>query len=181
MIKTEYTKFDLNICYTLPKFIYIRRIKKMKKTLILGMGNSILSDDAVGLKVAEIIYQTLGAPSDIDLKLAENGGMDLLELFIGYDRLFVIDSIKTGKVEPGSVVKLDFESQIGSHRITRTHDVSLFDCIAMGRELGKDMPSEIQIFGIEIKENETFSEELSPEIENNMERIVKEIIEEIIK
>jgi hydrogenase maturation protease len=153
----------------------------MVKTLILGMGNSILSDDAVGLKVAEVIYQTLGAPSNMDLKLVENGGMDLLEVFIGYDRLFVIDAIKTEKVAPGTVVKLDFEGQVGSHRITRTHDISLFDCIAMGRKLGKHMPSDIKIFCIELKENEVFSEQLSPEIEDNMENIVKEIIEEIEK
>ncbi|MCX8092772.1 MAG: hydrogenase maturation protease, partial [Candidatus Goldbacteria bacterium] len=70
----------------------------MPKTLILGLGNSILSDDRIGLYIAQEIHKKLNS-KNIDLKLAEIAGMDLLYMVSGYDNLIVIDSIKTGKLK----------------------------------------------------------------------------------
>ena len=151
------------------------------KVLILGMGNSILSDDAIGLIIAEKIYKFFEYESrnknhEYFLELAETGGMNLLDIIKGYDELIVIDSVKTGKFEPGEVVEITPERGIGSHRLLSSHDVSLFECLKMGRELEHKMPDTVRIFGIEILNNEEFSEKLSPQIREKPEEITSEIL-----
>jgi len=156
------------------------------KTLILGMGNSILSDDAVGLIAAKRVFEALNSAirnpqSAISLRLSESGGLNLLDIITGYDRLIVIDSIKTGKFAPGEVVEIDAKSRLGSHRLLSSHDVSLFEAVDMGRKLGSKIPEKIKIFGIEIVNNTDFNEKLTPAIEKELDNIVKEIIQQIKK
>jgi len=158
---------------------------KKIKTLILGMGNSILSDDAIGLTAAKLVYESLNSAirnpqSAISLHLAETGGLNLLDLVTGYDSLVVIDSIKTGKFKPGEVVEIDAKSGLGSHRLLSSHDVSLFEAMDMGRKLGAKVPDKVRIFGIEILNNTDFSENLTPELKNTLDPAVRQITDILI-
>lgn len=149
----------------------------MAKTLILGLGNSILSDDRVGLVVAQEIHKKIDN-KNYDLKLAEIAGMDLINIISGYDNLIVIDSIKTGKLEIGEVVEIEKNRQ-ASERILSSHNVSFFDMLEMGKKIGLKMPEKIKIFGIEIKDNETFSEKLTQDLNNKILEITDKIIKQI--
>jgi hydrogenase maturation protease len=162
----------------------VKKKGKTIKTLILGMGNSILSDDAIGLIAAKRVFEALNSAirnpqSAIELHLSETGGLNLLDIITGYDTLIVIDSIKTGKFKPGEVVEIDAKSRLGSHRLLSSHDVSLFEAMDMGRKLGSKIPDDVRIFGIEILNNTDFSEKLTPEIEKKLDSIVDQIIEQI--
>jgi hydrogenase maturation protease len=145
----------------------------MSKTLILGLGNSILSDDRIGLMVAEEVHKKLNS-AEIDLKPAETAGMDLINVVKDYDNLIVIDSIKTGKMKPGEIVEV-MENKNASSRMLSSHDVSFFDMLKMGKEIGLKMPQNVKIYGIEIKDNETFSEELTVELKEKLPDIINEI------
>ncbi len=156
------------------------------KVLILGMGNSILSDDAIGLIIAEKVFNTLNYKSQIKnheyfLELAETGGMMLIDIIKGHDKVVIIDSIKTGKFLPGEVVEISAERGIGSHRLLSSHDVSIFECLEIGKGLKHKMPGSVRIFGIEIINNEEFGEKLSPEIQERVEAITKEILKTLKK
>ena len=78
------------------------------KTLILGVGSSILTDDSVGLVVAGILKGRFAGRDDVDVGLNEEAGFSLLEESIGYDRLVIIDSILTGE-DPGTVMRLTLD------------------------------------------------------------------------
>ena len=156
------------------------------KVLILGMGNSILSDDAIGLIIAEKVFKFFKHESRIKnyecfLELAETGGMMLFDIIKGHDKLVIIDSVKTGKFAPGEVVEISAERGIGSHRLLSSHDVSIFECLEMGRELKHKMPESVRIFGIEIINNEEFGEKLSPEIRENLDAITEKIVKALDK
>jgi len=137
------------------------------------MGNSILSDDSVGLRAAKMLYDRLPAGT-CSLHLCETGGMSLLDAITGYEALIVIDSIKTGKFPLGEVVEID-EKGPGTHRVLSSHDISLFEAINMGRRLGAHMPSKVRIFGIEVENNTEFSENLTPALEEKLEEITGRI------
>ncbi|MGB2852819.1 MAG: hydrogenase maturation protease, partial [Dehalococcoidia bacterium] len=64
------------------------------KTLVLGLGNPILSDDAVGLRVVEELE---GRVDQQEVKLVETtvAGLGLLDFLTGHDRAIIIDSIQT--------------------------------------------------------------------------------------
>ena len=73
------------------------------KTLLLGMGNPILCDDAVGIRLAGAVAERLGPRPGLDVvEECSVGGLNLLEVIAGYDRVVVLDSIMTGDGVPGT-------------------------------------------------------------------------------
>ena len=69
----------------------------MTRTLLLGMGNPVLRDDAVGVRLAAQIGARLGSRPELDvIEECSVGGLNLLDVVEGYDRLIVLDSIKAG-------------------------------------------------------------------------------------
>ncbi len=64
---------------------------------MLGMGNPILCDDAVGIRLARDLQLRAGQQPDVDYIVdCSVGGLNLLDLVTGYDRLIVFDSIRAG-------------------------------------------------------------------------------------
>ena len=145
------------------------------KTIIIGLGNSILSDDSVGIRAARLVFERL-ADADVSFSEAPSGGMDLAETMEGYGRAVIIDSMKTGLFPAGHVGAFG-PSALGSTRNTySTHQGSLETAIEAGRLLGMNLPSDITVFGIEALDTETFSESLTPVIEGKLESIADEIM-----
>jgi hydrogenase maturation protease len=71
------------------------------KTLVLGIGNLLFSDDGVGLHIIEKLREEdLG----VDLKEASSG-LDILDAVKGYDRVILVDAIRSGG-EPGTIYEL---------------------------------------------------------------------------
>ena len=75
------------------------------KTLILGLGNSIVTDDSVGLRVAEVLRPLLADRTDIEVSEDYWGGLRLMERMIGFDRAIVVNAIQTG-APPGTIHRL---------------------------------------------------------------------------
>jgi hydrogenase maturation protease len=78
----------------------------MMKTLVLGLGNPILSDDAVGIRIAEGLKLKASVQDVVETSEA---GVALLDYAVGYDKLVIIDSIMTDKGKPGELYKLGLE------------------------------------------------------------------------
>ena len=148
------------------------------KTLILGIGNPILSDDAVGCRLAQKLEEKLRGRGDVVVKETSLSGLSLLEEMAGYERLIIVDAIQTKGGKPGAIYKLAPEDfKIGHMAII--HDLGLFSALEMGRKLGMDMPHEVIIFAIEAKDMETFSEECTPEVEESIPRAAEVVMKEI--
>ena len=146
----------------------------MAKGLILGMGNPIASDDAIGIVIAEKLKKIINDPK-IEIKTTECGGLNILDLICGYDFLIVIDAIKTGKHKPGEIVHFKAEEYDFTHRSAAVHDVSFFQAIELGRRMGMKIPDRIEIISIEIVENRIISEKLSPKVEAAIEPVIEKI------
>src|SRR4030042_3445653 len=72
------------------------------KIIVLGIGNPILSDDGVGIHVAQQIKQRVKNP-EVTVEEALTGGMNLLDLILGYDKAIIIDAVKTNTGRTGEV------------------------------------------------------------------------------
>ncbi len=72
------------------------------KTLILGLGNPLVSDDSVGLRVADELKMRLAGRADVEVSEDYWGGLRLMERMIGFDRAVVVDAIQTG-APPGTI------------------------------------------------------------------------------
>jgi hydrogenase maturation protease len=144
------------------------------RTLILGMGNPILSDDGVGLFIAR---QLEGKIPGVDVITTAMAGLNILDLVIGYDKLFVIDAVLTDGKSLGNLKKLTEDE--GSLHLFSSHGLNFPELMRLGRELGYKMPDVVAIYGIDIGNEIAFGEGLSPELRRKMTSVVDEILQDI--
>ena len=118
--------------------------------LVLGLGNILLSDEAVGVRVQEHL-QACPECEQLGLRLMDGGtmGMTLLVDMEDADALIVIDAAHLGK-EPGNVqvfegVEMD---EFLRHRGRSPHDIGLDDLLD-GLRLREALPECRALVGIE--------------------------------
>ena len=146
------------------------------KTVVIGIGNPILTDDSVGVKVAGILRDRLDGRRDIDVIELYAGGIRLMDAMVGYERAAIVDSIVTDGVTPGKIFCLSPADLVSTRNTVSTHDMNLPTALEMGRMLGIPLPSEIMIWGIEAKDVENFSEELTEDVAKAVPGVVEKII-----
>jgi hydrogenase maturation protease len=149
---------------------------------VLGLGNPILTDDGVGIHTVRAVQARIdgrsggGQSQGIAFAEAGVGGLRLLEVIAGYDRVILLDAIQTPDGRPGDIYLLslaeshgvgggDMRSSLhrncsGTLHAGSTHDLTLPGALAWGREAGMTLPADeaIQIVAIEGQEVLTFGE-----------------------
>lgn len=133
------------------------------KTLVLGLGNPILSDDSAGLKVVAALRKRIDR-QNVTILETELGGLNLVEFLMGYDRAIIIDAIQTEQGSPGAIYQFQPWSITGSRRINSTHSINFADSLELGQKLGLPLPQEVTILAIEASDINTFSEECTPRV-----------------
>jgi hydrogenase maturation protease len=146
------------------------------KTLILGMGNPILSDDGVGLSAAEKLRDKIPGT---DVASSAMIGLSLFDLIIGYDTLFIIDAMTTRDGKEGELKKIGEDDRHGTLHLFSSHGLNVFELMELGVRCGYDMPRLAAVYGIEIGDEVAFGETLSPVLNEKLPAIVEEIIADI--
>jgi hydrogenase maturation protease len=157
--------------------------ERRMKTIVLGMGNPILRDDAVGIRLARDFRARLKANRNVglDIDIIEDcsvGGLNLLDLVMGYQRLIVFDSIRTSEGAPGHWHGMTGATFRETMNLTNVHDANFTTALELGRQMGACVPSpeNVHVFAVEIVDNTTFSESLTPELESAYADFSREII-----
>lgn len=147
-------------------------------TIIIGLGNPILSDDSVGIHAARRLHEVLKDRKDVEVVEAYAGGLRLLDALAGHDRAIIIDAMQIG-APAGTVRRFDISELPKTRNLASTHDTDLPTAVEAGRKLGMKLPEETIIFGIEAEEVVNFGEKLTPAVARGLEeaiRLVREII-----
>ena len=153
------------------------------KTIVLGMGNPILCDDAIGIRLACDFQAHAKDLPGVDYVVdCSVGGLNLLDLVTGYDRLVVFDSIRGGGGPPGSWYAMTGESFRETMNLTNVHDANFTIALELGRQMGAHLPrpEDVHIFAVEIVDNLTFSESLTPEMEAAYPTLRTQIVREAL-
>ncbi len=146
------------------------------KTLILGLGNPILRDDGVGIRIMKEIGRRVDS-SSIEVMEASIAGLEVLELIQGYTKVVLIDSIQIEGETPGEIFLLDLNDLRTTIRLSSPHDVNLATAMELGKKLGFNLPQEIKIYAIQAEDVSTFDEDCSASIEKAIPHIAEEIIQ----
>jgi hydrogenase maturation protease len=151
------------------------------KTVVLGVGNLILGDDGVGIHVANELRKYVNDPK-VTIDDAITGGMNLLDLILGYDKAIIIDAVKTNDWDEGEVKRIPLGDFSTMHSCN-PHDVSLMEAIEMAKKMGENrIPREIIIVGVVMKEIPCeFGEKLSKKIATAVPKAVEMTLNEIKK
>jgi len=142
------------------------------KTLIMGLGNDLLGDDAVGILAAGRLADAVQGAADVHSSHA--AGMALLEELVGYERVIIIDAVPTGQNPPGTVREMSID-ELRLIPGTSPHYIGLPEVIAIGRRLELSMPREVRILAVEICEPLEIGESLSGPVEAALAEVVRRI------
>jgi len=146
------------------------------RTLIIGLGNPLLRDDAVGLHVARQVGATLGRRDDVEVAEESVGGLRLMERMVGFDRAILIDALRSGR-RPGTVLALD-PCDMRTQHSASSHDVNLPTALALGRRTGARLPADdrVEIVAIEVEDVETFDEKMTEAVSAAVPRAVERVL-----
>ncbi len=139
------------------------------KILILGLGNELLSDDAVGILAARVLKERLRDKAEV--VESSLSGMALLDLLIGYERAILIDAVKTGRTPPGTISELS-PADLGAVAAPSPHYAGLPELIATAQALNLNFPKEIKIFAIEVEDPYTIGRGLSPTVAQALGKLI---------
>jgi len=147
-------------------------------TVIVGLGNPVLTDDAVGLTVAAELRRRLAGRAGIEVVELCAGGLRLMEALAGHERAILIDAIESGR-PAGTIVRLGMADLPLTRSASSSHDGSLAAAWELARAIGLRIPSEVSIWAVEAADVQTFGERLTGAVEPAARRVVEEILCEL--
>ena len=128
------------------------------RTLVLGLGNDILGDDAVGLVAARRLRGHCSA--EVDVIEAAESGLGLLDFLEGRSHALLLDAILTGRHPAGTVLEFsreDFRRTIGPspHYAGLPEVLRLAECLAIA------VPTDLCVLAMEVEDPYYIREGLS--------------------
>ncbi|HBH48278.1 MAG TPA: hypothetical protein DDX98_06545 [Bacteroidales bacterium] len=151
-----------------------------QKILVMGMGNDILSDDGIGIRLLRDLQQRIKEP-DVEFKEVFESGMQVLELMDGYTKAIILDGIKTGHHPPATIYHFTPDNFKDTLHLTSFHNITFRSSNRIAERLGIKVPVQVHILAVEIVESELFSTKLSHEIEPFYTKIRHDILKIIEK
>jgi len=148
------------------------------KTLVLGLGNPILSDDGVGIKVAHEVANQFNSPQ-VTVAETSAAGLSLLDSIVGYDKVIIIDAVQTREGHAGQIYRMGLQDFSSAKHFSSPHQINLVTALELGKMLDLAMPQKITIFAVEAKDITNFSEKCTPEVERAIPEVVKMVLEEL--
>ena len=149
---------------------------KTKQILILGIGNVLLKDEGVGIRVAEKMKQ-MSLPADVEVIDGGVGGLNLQYCVEGRKKVIVVDAVKAG-APPGTLFRFTDKDLAAKKGVMRSaHGIDFSDVVSIVNFLGT-RPDEIVFIGIE-PESLDAGMELSPNIEKMVPVLINLVMKEI--
>ncbi|HEY3419343.1 MAG TPA: hydrogenase maturation protease [Methanomassiliicoccales archaeon] len=146
------------------------------RTLVLGIGSPIVTDDAIGFRIVDQL-RTM-ALKDVDLEEASTSGLDLIEMMLDYQLVIVVDAIVTTNYAPGTVMVLGEESFHATIHGTNPHEVNVGTALELGRKLEPErMPREIFFVAVEVNDVWTVGDTMTPEVEESLPEAVQTVLD----
>ena len=150
----------------------------MAKTLVLGLGNILLRDEGVGVRVVERLLERYQFPREVQVIDGGTLGLNLLSYVEDASRLLVIDAVEAGK-PPGSLVRLTGEEIPAFLDVSKlsAHQQGLQELLAVAKLRGR-LPREVVFWGVEL-ESRDVGLELSPSVEAQLGAVVEAALSEL--
>jgi hydrogenase maturation protease len=145
------------------------------KVLVLGLGNSLVGDDGVGINLLHRL-QALGWGSEVEFAESAAGGIAILELVAGYDRLLLLDCIIARENAPGKVVVLNEEELTTVRHVSSIHDLAVGEVWQLGQRMGYRMPHAVAV-AIVVELKWEIGEELSSAAKNALPSAMERCLE----
>lgn len=143
------------------------------RILVLGLGNDVAGDDAVGLVAARRLRVLL--PHDIRVEESSEAGLALLDLISGHTHLLVLDAVVLEHVPEGSVLEYDL-SDLRPVQTLAPHYAGLPDLALVASRYGIAFPETVRALAVAIRQPAELREGLSPPVRAAVDEIVRQAL-----
>lgn len=154
----------------------------MVKTAIMGFGNPVRSDDAVGIYVIEELKEKLGNRADISLFDMGTSAFEVLFGLKGHQRIILVDGVINSKEPVGTLFKVPAAEVMSAPQddpMVFLHSIKWDQALSYAKKILRDeYPDDIQVYLIAIK-NTALEIELSKEVQTAGDKVVTHILEDL--
>ena len=150
----------------------------MKPILIICLGNPLMRDEGIGIRLASELTVHLTDNPNVEVMDLGTGGFSVMHAIAGREKIIFVDCAIMGQ-PPGLICRFTPE-QVSSKKLRMRysmHEGDLLNTIELSRRLG-ECPEDLVIFGIEPKEISD-GQGLTSELENNIQKYVQTILKEL--
>jgi hydrogenase maturation protease len=150
----------------------------MAETLVLGLGNILLSDEGVGVRVIERLLELYELPRGVRVLDGGTLGLDLLPYLEETLRMVVVDAVELRKPS-GTLIRLtgnEIPIFLDAAKVS-PHQEGLHDLLAVAVLKGY-LPDEVVFWGVQI-ESLGVGLELSPSVAAQVDVLADKIVEEL--
>jgi len=153
--------------------------KPPAKALVLGVGNTLMCDEGVGVHVVERLAARYRYPEQVLILDGGTLGMDLLYYLEGIEHLLIVDAVQADK-EPGELIRLqnDEVPAFLSLKIS-PHQIGVPDML-FAAKLKEMYPPNVVLWGVQ-PERVEIGLELSDAVAAKVDILVGLIVEELRK
>ena len=146
-------------------------------TLVLGLGNTIMTDDGFGVNVVEALSSRFLLRGPVTLLDGGTLGLDLLPRLEGIEQLLIVDALAM-QAPPGTVFRLEGEEvpRAFANKLS-VHQMGVQDLLSLA-ELQGHLPRELVVWGVQ-PESIDMGTELTPTVAAAVEPVLAGVIEEL--
>jgi hydrogenase maturation protease len=148
----------------------------MNSTLILGVGNPLMGDDALGILAVQEL-RTLQLPG-VDVIDGGTEGLGLIPLMESYRRVILVDAVPMG--QPAGTIRRFTWDEIKLSRHTRAfslHQSDLSDALILAETLNC-LPPEVVIYSVQ-PQNTGWDDPVSAAVERTLPVLLESLLEEV--
>lgn len=154
----------------------MNELNERRPILILGIGNILLRDEGVGVRVIEHLQQQT-IPDTIELVDGGTSGADLIDILADRRKVIIVDAVDAGK-PAGTVIRFEEDDLESIPKSTLSlHELGIAETLKMTERLNC-RPHEVVFFGIQPKDV-TPGLELSDVIADVVEIVAEKVIAEV--
>ena len=150
------------------------------KRLVLGIGNTIMGDDGVGIYVARMVKDRVQSRADLQVRELGASGFKLVEEMLGYDEVVIVDSYAAGETDTGQIREFSPEDFEDTLHASSPHGANFATALELYRNFQPDrIPKNIRIFTVGIRPTDSFGETLSDRVQEAALKLAEIIVTRI--
>ena len=145
------------------------------RILVLGIGNPLVGDEGVGVRVAEALISDWEFPERVTVMDAGTMGMGMLGPLGENEHVVVVDAVDGTDEAPGTVVRMSPEDVAPSQVLHSLHDVRLADVLEAAAFAG--VAPHVQFVGVQVGSMDVMVTELTPLVDEAVSVAVAEVVD----
>ena len=155
---------------------------KMMKTVVMGFGNPVRSDDGIGCYVIEKLKTSLGDKSEVTLLDMGTSAFEVLYQLKGHNKILIVDAVVNTGEPPGTLYKVPAEEVMQAPKedpMVFLHSLKWDQALSYAKRiLVEEYPDDIQVYLIAV-DNTRLELELSDVVREAGDKVVELMLDEL--